>query len=170
MDADSTGAQTWTWMSPGITSRSKPLLANVEDQLEAADSTPSLNLAPIHHWASHSWFQNWNLNLLKSKPSTPNSTGSSIHSSTTASNSECPTVSESELDDIPESLPGAFQSLHPLAHSLINNPVAPESTDENPSPVQGHSGASDQTGTWAANWEYSSTLQPLKLVECILSF
>ena len=57
-----------------------------------------------------------------------------------------PPVSESafELDDIP-SPPGAFQSLHSLAHSLINNTVAPESitVDENLGLGQGCSGASD---------------------------
>src|ERR1700733_14200169 len=183
MDSDSnsylkpTGAQ--TRKSPGFTSRSEPLLANVEP--EAADSTPSPNLAPNRR----SWFQNLNLNLFKfkSKPSAPTGVGSSIQSSNTAFDLECPVpgqleevsrlpglgyrslgnlnfadwqwhrstgfvsrstspVSESasELDDIP-SPPGAFQSFDSLAHSLVNDPVAPESitVDESPSPGQGRS-------------------------------
>src|SRR3984885_13607417 len=223
MDSDSnsylkpTGAQ--TRKSPGFTSRSEPLLANVEP--EAADSTPSPNLAPNRR----SWFQNLNLNLFKfkSKPSAPTGAGSSIQSSNTAFDLECPVpgqleevsrlpglgyrslgnlnfadwqwhrstgfvsrstspVSESasELDDTP-SPSGAFQSLDSLAHSLVNDPVAPESitVDESLSPGQGRSGASDQTRAefpdasaqnFTSNWECSSTLQPLKLAECILSF
>lgn len=235
MDSDylkPTGAQTRKFT--GFTSRSEPLLAHVEGQPEAADSTPSPNLAPTRRWAHRSWFPDWNLNLFKPKPSSPTGAGSSIQGSNAASDSECPvsgrreevsrlprlgfmsvanftnwnwqthnrrpsgcvsrstspvSSSASELDDIP-SPPGAFQSLHSLAHSLVNDTVAPESitVDENPSLGQGRSGASDQTGTWAefpvasaqvsrsapagitSNWQYSSTLHPLKLAECILAF
>ena len=233
MDSDylkPTGAQ--TLKSTGFTSRSEPLLANVEGQPEAADGTPSPNLAPTRRWAHHSWFRNWNLKLFKSKPSAPTSAGSSIQGSNTASDSEVPgrleevsrlpglgfmslanftdwqwqthnqrptgcvsrstspvSESASELDDIP-SPAGAFQSLQSLAHSLVNDTVAPESitVDEYPSLGQGRSGASDQTGAGAefpvasaqtscsvpagitSNWKYSSTLHLLKLAECILSF